>query len=107
MRLLSYNIHKGIGGRDRRYSLERIVQVVAHENPDLVCLQEVDRHVARSRHDDQPHRLAAALEATAHYRQSSHFGLCFDHPKHLSRWTSSTRWTLSRKFSMGNRRDHV
>ncbi len=24
MRLLSYNIHKGIGGRDRRYSLERI-----------------------------------------------------------------------------------
>jgi len=69
IRLLSYNIHKGIGGRDRRYSLDRIVQVVAHENADLVCLQEVDRHVARSRHDDQPHRLARALQATAHLYQ--------------------------------------
>ena len=46
MRLLSYNIHKGIGGRDRRYRLERIIQVIEAENPDLVCLQEVDRHVA-------------------------------------------------------------
>ena len=34
------------------------MQVVSHENPDLICLQEVNRHVARSRHDDQPHRLA-------------------------------------------------
>ena len=55
MRLLSYNIHKGIGGRDRRYRLDRIIQVIEEQNPDLICLQEVDRHVARSRHDDQPH----------------------------------------------------
>ncbi len=45
MRLLSYNIHKGIGGRDRRYRLERIVDVIESENPDFICLQEVDRHV--------------------------------------------------------------
>jgi endonuclease/exonuclease/phosphatase family metal-dependent hydrolase len=65
MRLLSYNIHKGIGGRDRRYRLERIIRVVAHEQPDLICLQEVDRSVRRSRYDDQPKRLAQAFEAAA------------------------------------------
>ena len=45
MRLLSWNIHKGIGGRDRRYSLQRIIDCIDHEHPDLVCLQEVDRLV--------------------------------------------------------------
>jgi endonuclease/exonuclease/phosphatase family metal-dependent hydrolase len=54
MRLVSYNIHKGIGGRDRRYDLGRILGVLEHENPDILCLQEVDRHVRRSRYDDQP-----------------------------------------------------
>ena len=47
MRILSYNIHKGIGGRDRRYSLDRIINVIEAENPDLICLQEVDRQVRR------------------------------------------------------------
>ena len=65
MRLLSYNIHKGIGGRDRRYRIERIVDVIAAEGPDLVCLQEVDRDVRRTRHDDQPAKLAEALGAVA------------------------------------------
>jgi endonuclease/exonuclease/phosphatase family metal-dependent hydrolase len=69
MRLLSYNIHKGIGGRDRRYRLERIIQVIEAENPDFICLQEVDRHVARSRHDDQPDKLCRALRATDHHFQ--------------------------------------
>jgi endonuclease/exonuclease/phosphatase family metal-dependent hydrolase len=62
MRVISYNIHKGIGGRDRRYRLERIIDVLSHEQPDIVCLQEVDRHVRRSRFDDQPHILAERLE---------------------------------------------
>jgi endonuclease/exonuclease/phosphatase family metal-dependent hydrolase len=58
MRLLSWNIHKGIGGRDRRYSLDRIIDCIEAENPDLICLQEVDRLVRRSRHDDQPRMLS-------------------------------------------------
>ena len=62
MRLLSYNIHKGIGGRDRRYRIERVIDVIASENPDLVCLQEVDRHVRRTRYDDQPRKLAEASD---------------------------------------------
>jgi endonuclease/exonuclease/phosphatase family metal-dependent hydrolase len=65
MRLLSYNIHKGVGGRDRLYQIERIVAVIEAEGPDLVCLQEVDRHVRRTRHDDQPAKLAEALGASA------------------------------------------
>jgi endonuclease/exonuclease/phosphatase family metal-dependent hydrolase len=69
MRILSYNIHKGIGGRDRRYRLERIIAVIQHEDPDVICLQEVDRHVARSRHDDQPRRLSEALRAESHLYQ--------------------------------------
>lgn len=58
MRVLSYNIHKGIGGRDRRYRLERIMEVIEAEQPDIVCLQEVDRNVRRSRFDNQPEKLA-------------------------------------------------
>src|SRR5262245_7996482 len=65
MRILSYNIHKGIGGRDRRYRLERIIEVIEDQNPDLICLQEVDRNVARTRHDDQPRRLIEALHPMA------------------------------------------
>jgi endonuclease/exonuclease/phosphatase family metal-dependent hydrolase len=63
MRLVSYNIHKGIGGRDRAYRLDRIIRVVEDQHPDLVCLQEVDRNVRRSSHHDQPRRLAAELKA--------------------------------------------
>jgi endonuclease/exonuclease/phosphatase family metal-dependent hydrolase len=69
MRVLSYNIHKGIGGRDRRYRLERIIQVIEAENPDVICLQEVDRNVARTWHDDQPKKLSEALGAVAHLFQ--------------------------------------
>lgn len=63
MRILTYNIHKGIGGRDRRYSLERIIEVIEEENPDLICLQEVDRNVRRSRFHDQPKLLADYFNA--------------------------------------------
>jgi endonuclease/exonuclease/phosphatase family metal-dependent hydrolase len=69
MRVLSYNIHKGIGGRDRRYRLERVVAVIEHENPDLICLQEVDRNCGRSKLDDQPRLLAEHFRAVAHCYQ--------------------------------------
>ena len=54
MRVLSYNIHKGIGGRDRRYRPERVLSVIKREQPDLICLQEVDTNVRRSQFHDQP-----------------------------------------------------
>src|SRR4029079_18867037 len=69
MRLLSYNIHKGIGGRDRRYRFERIITVIEAENPDIICLQEVDRHCRRSKLDDQPKMLADYFKLEAHLYQ--------------------------------------
>jgi endonuclease/exonuclease/phosphatase family metal-dependent hydrolase len=71
MRLLSYNIHKGIGGRDRRYDLQRIVGVIEHENPDLICLQEVDHLVRRSRFHDQSRLLAKHFNAVGHLWQTT------------------------------------
>jgi endonuclease/exonuclease/phosphatase family metal-dependent hydrolase len=59
-RLLTYNIHKGIGGVDRRYDLDRIVQIVNHYQPDAALLQEVDDGVPRSRQHVQIDRLAEA-----------------------------------------------
>ena len=96
MRLLSYNIHKGIGGRDRRYDLDRIVRVIEHENTDLICLQEVTRDARRTRRDDQPQRLRDALGSAAaefqmnvHYRRGGYGNLI------LSRWPIRERHRLS------------
>src|SRR5262245_59522398 len=66
MRLLSYNIHKGIGGNDRRYRLERVLHVIEHENPDLILLQEVTRDLVRCRRHDQPCLLAERFVALEH-----------------------------------------
>ena len=68
MRLLTYNIHKGVGS-DRRYRLERIIDVIGREAPDLICLQEVDCNVRRSRYHDQPALLAERLGVAAHLYQ--------------------------------------
>jgi endonuclease/exonuclease/phosphatase family metal-dependent hydrolase len=52
-RLLTYNIHKGIGGVDRRYQPERVAEAIAHCHPDIVLLQEVADGVPRSHHHRQ------------------------------------------------------
>lgn len=68
MRLLSYNIHKGVGN-DRRYSLDRVANVIAAEEPDVVCLQEVDFNVRRSRFDNQAAILADTLGETGRHTE--------------------------------------
>lgn len=57
-RLLSYNIHKGIGGIDRKYNLARIEAVLDRYQPDIALLQEVDDGVPRSRRQYQVELLA-------------------------------------------------
>jgi endonuclease/exonuclease/phosphatase family metal-dependent hydrolase len=96
MRLLSYNIHKGIGGRDRRYDLDRILRVIEELNPDLMCLQEVTRNARRTRYHDQPHLLARYFSARAccyqmnvHYRTGGYGNLL------LSRWPIHLRHHLA------------
>lgn len=53
LRVLSYNIHKCIGGLDRRYEPSRVADVIRKLDTDVVMLQEVDDGVIRSRHDKQ------------------------------------------------------
>ena len=48
LRTLTWNIHKGIGGVDRRYRPQRVIDVIAHYDPDVVFLQEVDDGARRS-----------------------------------------------------------
>jgi len=99
MRLLSYNIHKGIGGLDRRYDLQRIVSVIEHENPDLICLQEVDRNVGRSRHDDQPqllgdffHAVGRQYQLNVHLKEGGYGNLM------LSRWGFLSHHQISLRY---------
>ncbi|MAF08669.1 MAG: endonuclease [Acidiferrobacteraceae bacterium] len=62
VRVVSYNIHKCIGGVDRRYDPSRIVDVIGHYQPDLVLLQEVVRYSRESPGMLQADVLGEALE---------------------------------------------
>jgi endonuclease/exonuclease/phosphatase family metal-dependent hydrolase len=80
-RLLTYNIHKGIGGLDRRYDLARIVETIRHYQPDVALLQEVDEGAKRSRRDCQVDLLADAIELphrayqrNVRLRRAGHYG---------------------------------
>jgi endonuclease/exonuclease/phosphatase family metal-dependent hydrolase len=59
-RILSYNIHRAIG-IDRRFRPERIAEILAHHDADIVLLQEVDVGVPRSRKLDLGRELAEIL----------------------------------------------
>jgi endonuclease/exonuclease/phosphatase family metal-dependent hydrolase len=100
MRLFSYNIHKGIGGRDRRYRIERIIEVIEEHNPDILCLQEVAREHRRSSYHDQPRLLGEYFNANGHLYQPN------VHLKHggygnliLSRWVFRQHHHISLRMS--------
>ena len=99
MRVLTYNIHKGIGGTDRRYSLERIIEVIESQNPDLICLQEVDRHVRRSKRDDQPKLLAEQFRSVSHtYQLNVHLKEGGYGNLILSRWEFASHHHISLRY---------
>lgn len=60
VRVLSYNIHQGVG-MDGRYELRRVAHAIERIEPDLLALQEVDRFRERTDFDDQFERLEALL----------------------------------------------
>ena len=95
MRLLSWNIHKGIGGRDRRYALRRIIDCIEAENPDLICQQEVDRLVHRSHHDDQPRLLGRYFRCHSVFQPNVHVGGGTYGNLVLSRWPVLSRHRIS------------
>ncbi|HJP11920.1 MAG: hypothetical protein CMK60_14045 [Proteobacteria bacterium] len=61
IRIITYNIHKCIGGVDRRYAPARIAEVIAHYGADLVLLQEVANRSPRSGGDRQVDLLGELL----------------------------------------------
>jgi endonuclease/exonuclease/phosphatase family metal-dependent hydrolase len=61
LRVLTYNIHKCIGGVDRKYDPKRIVDTVGHYQPDVLLLQEVDDQARRSNRDRQVEVLGEML----------------------------------------------
>jgi endonuclease/exonuclease/phosphatase family metal-dependent hydrolase len=69
LRILTYNIHKCIGGLDRRFDPERVRATIAHYHPDLVLMQEVDNQVPRSKF----HSLCELLGDLLHLRHRSWF----------------------------------
>ena len=60
-KVLTYNIHKCIGGVDRRCRPERVIETIEHYEPDVVLLQEVDDGVPRSRRERQIDVIGDAL----------------------------------------------
>lgn len=57
LRVMSYNIHVGIG-MDKKLDLARIAEVIKHNRIDIVGLQEVDRGVERTGRVDEIRELA-------------------------------------------------
>lgn len=62
IRILSWNIHKGIGGTDRRYRLDRIIDTIQALEPDISLLQEVSDDWPTTRREMQIDELKEALQ---------------------------------------------
>jgi endonuclease/exonuclease/phosphatase family metal-dependent hydrolase len=60
IKILTYNIHSGIG-TDRRYDLQRIGAVLEQERADIAALQELDCRIWRTSYEDQSSQLAEKL----------------------------------------------
>ena len=80
LRYVSYNIHKGIGGVDRRCRLDRTIAVLKSVEADFYLLQEVDEGCARSKFERQVDVVGDALGtehrayAANHLLEEGHYG---------------------------------
>jgi endonuclease/exonuclease/phosphatase family metal-dependent hydrolase len=87
LKLLTYNIHCGIGV-DRCYDLRRIETILGEEQADLIALQEMDCGVSRTAYQDQCGYLADRLSMNHFYCatravETGEFGLAVLSPFHL------------------------
>src|SRR5690606_30592320 len=62
LRVVTWNIHKGVGGMDRRYELERVVKLLREVDPDIALLQEVAEGWPAARFEVQADELRDALD---------------------------------------------
>lgn len=65
-RIVTYNVHRCVGA-DRRLDVERIAEVLARLDPDIVALQELDVGRARTGGVDQAHEIGRLLEMQCHF----------------------------------------
>lgn len=61
-RAVTYNIHKCVGGLDRRYDPVRTADVIRHHGADVVLLQEVAQGAPKFGNERQVERLGDLLE---------------------------------------------
>ncbi len=66
MRIVSYNVHAAVG-MDGVRSEQRIAEVLAECEPDVVALQELDCSRKRSDWVDQARCISAWLEMEGHF----------------------------------------
>jgi endonuclease/exonuclease/phosphatase family metal-dependent hydrolase len=66
LRVMTYNVHSCVG-MDGRVSPARVARLIAHYDPDIVALQEVDVRRARTGDVDQAHYIARELEMDFHF----------------------------------------
>lgn len=69
IRVMTYNVHSCIG-TDRKYSTERIAEIIYRSGADIVALQEVDSGLARTGMTDQALELARFLNMHFHFHPS-------------------------------------
>jgi endonuclease/exonuclease/phosphatase family metal-dependent hydrolase len=71
-RVMTYNIHHG-AGVDGKVDLQRIADLIKHEQADIVALQEVDKGVQRTARRDCPAELAALTGMSCVFSNNFHF----------------------------------
>ena len=72
-RLMTYNVHRCIG-LDRRHAPQRIAEIIARLDPDIVALQELETGHPRTGSIDQAEVIAAILKTDFHYHAARQRG---------------------------------
>lgn len=72
LRVLTYNIHHG-EGLDGKLDLIRISELITNLQADIVCLNEVDKGVTRTKGRDLTAELAALTRMTGVFSNNYHF----------------------------------
>lgn len=72
MKVMSYNIHAGIG-EDGKRDLDRIAGIIKRQDPDFVGLQEIDVNVTRTGWTDQMQELAGKTGMFAYFAPAIEF----------------------------------
>jgi endonuclease/exonuclease/phosphatase family metal-dependent hydrolase len=71
LRVLTYNVHS-CQCMDGRLSPRRIAKVIAHYQPDVVALQELDAGKSRTQFIDQAHIISQYLKMAFHFHPAIH-----------------------------------